>query len=124
MAAPARALEEVIAEAVADRLRPLVREELRAMLGELRAAAGGGEEELDTAAAAKHADVTPDTVRDWVRRRGLPARRPPGTRDLRIRRADLDTFLAAPAARRPPKEHGPVDLPALAGKMVRGTRRG
>lgn len=124
MAATARTVEQIIAETVEDRLRVVVREELQAIIGELRAAAGGAEDELDTAAAAARAEVTPDTIRDWVKRRGLPARRAPGGRDLRIRRADLDAFLASPAARRPPKEQGPVDLPALAGKMIRGARRG
>ena len=85
--------------------------------------ARGDVEDLDTSAAAELAGVSPDTIRDWIRRRGLPAHRPEGAREHRIRRRDLTEFLAAPAKRRPPSPHGPVDLAARARQMMERSRR-
>lgn len=108
----------------AEDVRRILREELERLAGMLRGTTGTPPDELDTAAAAEHAGVTPDTVRDWIKRRGLPARRPPGVRDHRIARADLVAFLATPTKRRPPKERGPVNLSAEAEKILQRSRRG
>lgn len=101
-------------------------EPLRRELAELRAQLAAGRappsDDLDTSAAAARAGVSPETVLDWIKRRGLAAHRPPGTRSHRIRRADLEAFLANPSARRPPRPGGPVDLAAEARRIVR--RRG
>ncbi|WPB79933.1 helix-turn-helix domain-containing protein [Archangium violaceum] len=43
---------------------------------------------------AAHCDVTRPTVRKWIQSGGLPACRPGGSRVYRIRREDLDGFLA------------------------------
>jgi excisionase family DNA binding protein len=105
-------------------IRRILREELAALVAELRAAPGRPPDELDTAAAAALAGVSPETVRDWIRRRGLPAHRPPGARDFRIARADLLAFQAAPLMRRPPVDRGPVDLAVEADKILLRSRRG
>jgi len=124
MAATAPSLDQIVAAVLEERLRPMIREELRALLDELRVATGAPPDELDTAEAARIAGVEPDTVRDWIKRRGLSARRPPGVREHRILRADLMAFLANPSARRPSPARGPVDLAVEAGKILRGARRG
>lgn len=46
---------------------------------------------MTTAEAAKHAKVTEDTIRDWVRRGWLRAGR--NGRELRFRPEELDAFL-------------------------------
>ncbi len=82
-----------IETALAGFVRSLVRDEVRAALadhrGELRNAAGAVY--LSVVKAAEVADVAPGTIRAWIRKRRLPARR--AGRVLRIRREDLDAFL-------------------------------
>lgn len=119
MAAAAPTLEQILDALVAERVERAVAP-LRLELERLRAA--NPSDDLDTAAAADLARVTPDTIREWIRRRGLRATRPPGARDHRIARADLLAFLASPA-RRPPRR-GPVDLAAEAGRILTRSRRG
>jgi excisionase family DNA binding protein len=84
---------------------------LAAEVAALRAPAPSVANDLDTAKAAEMAGVTPATIREWVRERGLPAARP-GGRALRIRRADLLAFLdsARTAA---------VDIAAEAERLLR-----
>ena len=99
-------------------------EPLRRELAELRAAVEGrATGDLDTAGAAALAGVSRETVLDWIRRRGLAAYRPPGSRSHRIRRADLQAFLASPTARRPPRPGSPVDLAAEARRILHRPRR-
>jgi excisionase family DNA binding protein len=110
----ARELEELVARAV--------KREVQAAVEDLRRAAAAPDDLLDTAQAAEVAAVSTETIRDWIARRGLPAHRPPGGKEYRIRRADLVAFLASPTARRPPPAGGPIDLASRAREVLHRTR--
>lgn len=83
-------LEAQIAEAV----RLVVREELRAALAEAR-----GPEVISTEEAAELAHVTPKTVREWIRTGALAATR--RGRKHAVRRDALMAYLAGHAAGTP-----------------------
>lgn len=105
-------------------VRAILRDELAQFESRILAAARPAEPaDVDTAEAARIAGVTPETVRTWIKRRRLPAHRPPGSREHRISRADLIAFLATPAARRPPPSRAAVDLAALARDITDSSRR-
>jgi excisionase family DNA binding protein len=96
-----------IARIVADELSPSIQEKvLGAIRQELRdltrsrESASAGERLLTVEEAAAFCNVTPPTVREWIRQGHLPALLPGGGRSYRIRRTDLDAFLARPAASR------------------------
>jgi excisionase family DNA binding protein len=74
--------------ATIDDVRRIVREELRDALRESRP-----EGWLDTEAAAEHLSTTPNSIRDLVRRQGLPAHRAPGTARLLFRASELDAYV-------------------------------
>lgn len=59
--------------------------------------------------AAVLARVTPETIREWIRRGTLPAARVPG--GYRIDRADLDALLSRRAVESPPPELRPLGRP-------------
>lgn len=77
------ALETGLRELIAE----LVRDEVRRAL----AAAMRPEEYLTTARAAQVAQVTPGTIRRWIRQGRLSAHR--AGRSCRVTRADLDRLL-------------------------------
>jgi excisionase family DNA binding protein len=78
--------------ALRDIVRDVVREELRAVLGERDARGGGGEKGyLSIARAAEFADVAPGTLRRWIRTGRLPVRR--AGRVYRVARTELEAFL-------------------------------
>lgn len=84
-----------------DEIRAVVREELRSVLAELRsllavAAPAPTSDALLTVeqVATRCGGVEPETVRGWIHKGGLRARRPPGSRLLLISPADLERFLA------------------------------
>jgi excisionase family DNA binding protein len=79
-------LETVIRETV----RLVLREELRGALDALRPR--GASEYLTVAQAAEVAAVAPDTIRRWVAEARLP--RHNAGRELRVRRDDLESFMA------------------------------
>lgn len=86
--------------AFADLLRSIVRDEIRNALADARAEprnASGADTYLSISKAARFADVAPGTVRTWIRRGRLPAKR--AGRVLRISRGELETFLTACANR-------------------------
>lgn len=91
----ARTFEDVLRDVV----RGVVREELHAALQTQarRNAPGEAEDEgyMSLAQAARLAAVAPGTIRRWIRERRLKASR--AGRVFRIRRRELERFLAAPA---------------------------
>lgn len=98
-AAPDRALAELLAELLAPTIAEAVRAEVREALAEqLRPPA---ESLLTIQQSATLAAVHPESIRRAVKRGALPAVRSLG-RHPRIRRSDLELFLApsAPAERR------------------------
>lgn len=102
-------------------LRGLLREELTRMVAELRATTALPQpsapgDYLATTDAAKLAGVEPATIRDWVRRKDLS--RNFAGRELRIRRAELEAFLAS--GRRSDRERS-VD--AIAARMLNKGRK-
>ena len=109
------ALRVLLRDVVRDEVRAAIREELAATLA---ATAGGPStsEFLTTEEAATVARVEPATVREWVRRGDL--RRHQAGRELRVRRDELEEFLAN--GRRSETEH---TVEGLAVKILgRGTR--
>lgn len=80
-------LESALAEA----LRVVVREELAALPSQ----SSGW---LDTAGAADYLSTTPNSIRDMVRRNGLPHHRAPGTSRLLFRPSELDAFVRGEAS--------------------------
>ncbi len=93
----ARTFEDLLRDVV----RGVVREELHAALqAQARRNAPGeaddeGEGYMSLAQAARLAAVAPGTIRRWIRERRLKASR--AGRVFRIRRRELERFLAAPA---------------------------
>jgi excisionase family DNA binding protein len=74
--------------ATAEDVRRIVREELRDALREQRP-----EGWLDTEACAEYLSTTANSVRDMVRRQGLPAHRASGTARLLFRASEIDAFV-------------------------------
>ena len=102
--------------ALRELMRDVVRDELRVALAEARprqaASVPSSEPYLSVANAAQLADLAPNTIRTWIRDGRLPAHR--AGRVLRVRRSDLEKFLA-PA---PPK-HKRVDIAARARELAK-----
>lgn len=99
-------------------VRDVVREELKLAVGELARGtsaandnAGGGY--LSIGRAAKIADVAPNTVRTWIRRGKLAGHK--AGRVYRVRRCDLDGFLASGS----PATTPPADLRSRARDLLR-----
>jgi len=104
--------------ALRELLRDVVREELRYLRGELilwleeqgrpaPVAESAADELLTVAQAARDLQVVPGTIRSWIQSGALKSSRPgdgkqPG-RTYRIRRADLDAFVAASEGRVAPR---------------------
>lgn len=108
-----------LAAAIRSLLRhPLVRAELRAIMAEA-APPSSAPSVLSVDDVAQLQGVEPDTVRDWIHRRGLRACRAPGTRAWRIRAADLEAFLAGEARGDIPAHPSPVDLEAKRAERAR-----
>lgn len=76
--------------ALEDLLRRVVREELGA-----EAPAKQGETYLSVARAGEIAEVTPGTIRSWMKAGKLETHR--AGRELRVKRSDLERLLASPA---------------------------
>src|SRR5205814_5905575 len=118
------ALRELMRDVVRDELRHL-REE---MLEAIRAHDGphpknepNPEELLTVAQVAQLLKVIPDTVRTWIQSGALTASRPgdgarPG-RKYRVRRVDLDAFVAA--SQRPPASQEVVSVAEAEGELGR-----
>lgn len=95
---------------IEDDIRRVVREELLTVVADLRSvltaatssSAPGQLEALLTVeqAATYCGGVEPDTVREWIHRDGLVARRPGRSRTYLIRRSDLERFLDGQRAQR------------------------
>lgn len=86
-------IEDRIAQVVREVLAPLRTEIVEQVVAALRTQAAPPEAEwLSTADVARELQVTPGTVREWVKTGRLRAA--PGTRYLRIHRADLRAFLS------------------------------
>ena len=102
------ALRELLRDVVRDELRHLREEMLEAIRAQDRPPPGNepNPDELLTVEQVAHAlKVIPDTVRTWIQAGALKASRPgngvrPG-RKYRVRRADLDAFVAASQQRTP-----------------------
>jgi excisionase family DNA binding protein len=102
--------------AIRDELPSLLREHLKPLVE--RAAPGPDRgEALSTVIAARYANVSPATVRAWVASGQLRAQR--AGRVLKVRRADLDAFLARSA----PREEGVIDLSERARAILSGKKR-
>lgn len=78
-------------DAITELVRSIVREELS------RALAPRTDGYLSVASAAEVADVSPATVRRWIRTGKLPSCG--SGKLLRVRRADLDRVIGAPKVR-------------------------
>lgn len=87
-------IEERIAQVVREAIAPLRGEILEHVTAALRQVTPPAtpREWLSTGDVAAELDVTPDTVRQWVKKGKLRAT--PGTRYLRIHRSELRRFLA------------------------------
>lgn len=85
---PAVGFDDVIRQTVRD----VLREELRDLVAESKPAAGDGPL-MTVADAAQYARVHEDTIRTWLRHGKL--QRFKAGRELRVRRDDLERFLAA-----------------------------
>jgi excisionase family DNA binding protein len=96
------ALRELVREVVRDELRSLSAEEPRLLLG---TTGSGGESDalLTVAQVAGELQVIPATVRTWIQSGALLATRPGNGvqlgRTYRVRRTDLDAFVAASRSR-------------------------
>lgn len=89
-------MDERLAEIVREVISPL-RAEVQQLAAALRAAGKAPEREwLTTADVARELEVTPATVRAWVKAGRLRAA--PGTRYRRIHRDEFDRFLAGVGA--------------------------
>lgn len=106
-----------------DEARAIVREELRAVLDELRQAAQPAGALLTTAEVAERLRLGPDTVRAWIKSGKLAASRPPGTRDYLVRMADLEQLLAAPARPARRRDRDQVDPTSSARKILERSQR-
>lgn len=105
-------LEEVIATAV----RAAVREETRPLREALERLTPPTGDYLTPIEAGKVAGVHPETIRQWVRDGRLPKHK--AGREYRIRRDELDAFLAGPDG-----PAGPDDDDAAAAAMLAKLRR-
>jgi hypothetical protein len=74
--------------ATTDDVRRIVREELQDALRESKP-----EPWLDTEGAARHLSTTANSIRDMVRRSGLPAHKAPGSSRLLFRPSELDAYV-------------------------------
>lgn len=84
-------VEDAIATAVVAKMRDLVRAEVREALSEVRPVANG--DYLTVKEAARISGYHASTIRKWIREGKVPRH---GTgRGLRVRRDELDRFLAA-----------------------------
>ncbi len=87
-------LDDVLRERVPELVRAVIREELAVRaIGVAEPRARADAEYMSTAAAAKHASVRPETVREWITKGALT--RYSAGRHIRIRREELDLLLAA-----------------------------
>jgi excisionase family DNA binding protein len=102
--------------ALRDELPAIIREHLKPLLERQERSAERGEA-LSTVAVASYAGVSPATVREWVSSGQLRAQR--AGRLLRVRRSDLDAFLA----RSSPRGEGVIDLSARAREILSSARR-
>jgi excisionase family DNA binding protein len=96
------ALRDIIRRVFREELAPLIRSEMtQAIFQQLEHRKDQRQEAppelpalLTVEEVAAHCDVTKPTVRKWIRSGVLPACQPGGSRVYRIRREDLDGFLA------------------------------
>jgi excisionase family DNA binding protein len=96
------AVREIVRRLFQEELAPLIRSEMtQALFQQLEHWKEHRQEDapglpalLTVEEVAAHCDVTKPTVRKWIRSGGLPACQPGGSRVYRIRREDLDNFLA------------------------------
>jgi excisionase family DNA binding protein len=104
-------IREAAKLAIRDELPALLREHLKPLVE--RAAPGPERgEALSTIRAARYADVSPATVRAWVASGQLRAQR--AGRVLKVRRGDLDAFLA----RSEPRNGEVIDLSERAREIL------
>jgi excisionase family DNA binding protein len=99
-------LEAALRRVVADTVRQVLREELGSMLRNALAVAPAGQDHGDdryisVKAAAQLVGVRTETIRSWLQAGSFPAYR--AGRILRIRRAELESYLAR-------KDDGPLKL--------------
>lgn len=104
--------------AIRDELPAIIREHL-ARLEEAREAvrSAASDPALSTKAAARHAGVSEPTIRSWAVSGQLRAIR--AGRVIKVRRSDLDAFLA----RSSPRGEGVIDLSARAREILSSARR-
>lgn len=108
-------IREATKLALRDELPAIIREHLRPFLARQEATTDRGEA-LSTHAAAEYAGVSPATIREWVSAGRLRAQR--AGRVLKVRKSDLDAFLARSA----PREHGVIDLSERAREILSGKK--
>ena len=82
-------IEAALRSMIEDVVRKVLREELGASPG------ANGDEYLSVATAARVAEVAPATIRGWIAEGRL--HRYAAGREIRVRRAELEALLAAPA---------------------------
>ena len=98
---------EQLERVLADMLGPIVEATVRRVVREELARRPGADEYLSIARAAQVADVAPATVRDWIAQGKL--RRYQAGRELRVRRAELDQFMAEHTDGRAPSPEQEAD---------------
>ena len=109
-------VREAMKLALRDELPALIREHLKPILEREAACADRGVA-LSTGEAAAYAGVSPATSREWVNAGQLRAQR--AGRVLKVRRGDLDAFLA----RSEPRGEGVIDLSERAREILSGKKR-
>lgn len=105
-------IEEVIAATVRVAVREEVRTAVREAMADIRPIVSG--DYLTPIEAGRIADVHPETIRQWIREGRLP--RHMAGREYRVRRDELDAFLAE--SNHPP----PTDPEAIAAAILAKTR--
>jgi excisionase family DNA binding protein len=119
-------LDDYLATLIRDATKLAIRDEVPAIMRECLArlesaphaeSVGERDPPLSTKTAARHAGVSEPSIRAWVASGQLRAIR--AGRVIKVRRSDLDAFLARSA----PREGGVIDLSARAREILSSARR-
>ena len=102
--------------AIRDEVPAILREHLRQLLEREQRPAEQGEA-LSTVQAARYAGVSPATIREWASAGQLRVQR--AGRVIKVRRGDLDAFLARSA----PRGEGVIDLSERAREILSGAKQ-
>lgn len=109
-------IREATKLAIRDEVPAILREHIKQLVERDERATDRGAA-LSTVDAAEYVGVSPATIREWVNAGQLRAQR--AGRVLKVRRGDLDAFLARAA----PRGDGVIDLSERAREILSGHKR-